>query len=371
VSSESRWLYGACMALFALLGLFIASRAANGTLYYWTGLTFFLFGVITVFNLIRTAFDEAEGRTKEGLGVVPVMLFLVALGSVLFHVLSPWWWSPIASNWQYIDNTINLTFLITGIVFVAVILFMAYCVFRYRHQEGRRAAYEPENKKLEWWLTIGTAGGVAAMLAPGLFVWNQFITVPEDAAEVEIVGQQWRWSYRLPGEDGQLGTADIRNVGPDNPFGLNPEDPSGQDDVLIEFGDLYLPVGRPVKLLLRSVDVLHSFYVPEFRAKMDLVPGMVTYVWLTPTRTGTFQLLCAELCGVAHAYMRGVVVVVEENEYQAWLQEQQTFAQLAASTREQARIEPGPEEAGSATERTGMMGAEFVRPDQTEARRAF
>ena len=81
---------------------------------------------------------------------------------------------------------------------------------------------------------------------------------------------------------------------------------------------------------MRSIDVLHDFYVPEFRAKMDMVPGMVTYVWLTPTRTGTFEILCAELCGVGHAQMRGVVVVEEEAEYQAWLQSQQTFAQLSA-----------------------------------------
>ena len=107
-----------------------------------------------------------------------IILVLVALGSVLFHLLSPWWWTPIASNWGYIDDTIIITFWITGVVFTAIILFMAYCVFRFRHQAGRQAAYDPENKKLEWWLTIVTAVGVAAMLAPGLFVWNQFVTVP-------------------------------------------------------------------------------------------------------------------------------------------------------------------------------------------------
>ena len=91
---------------------------------------------------------------------VALILVLVAVGSVLFHLLSPWWWTPIASNWGYIDDTIIITFWITGVVFTAIVLFMAYCVFRFRHQEGRRAAYEPENKKLEWWLTIVTAVGV-------------------------------------------------------------------------------------------------------------------------------------------------------------------------------------------------------------------
>ena len=261
---------------------------------------------------------------------VALALVLVVVGSVLFHALSPWWWTPIASNWRYIDQTILITFWITGVVFIAVVAFMAYCVFRFRHQAGRRATYEPENRKLEAWLSVGTGLGVAAMLAPGLFVWNQFITVPPDAAEIEIVGQQWQWSFRLPGQDGRLGEADTSKITTDNLIGLNPDDPNAQDDVVIEGDDLHLPLGRPVKVLLRSTDVLHDFYVPEFRAKMDLVPGMVTYVWFTPTRTGTFDILCAELCGVGHYSMRGRVVVDTETDYHAWLQQQRTFAQMLA-----------------------------------------
>lgn len=261
---------------------------------------------------------------------VVLALLLVAVGSVVFHVLSPWWWTPIASNWAYIDNTILITFWITGVVFIAVVLFMAYCVFRFRHRPGHKAAYQPEDKRLEAWLSVGTGIGVAAMLAPGLFVWNQFIKVPPDAAEFEVLGQQWQWAYRLPGADGRLGTSDARFVSAENPLGLNPEDPHGQDDVVIEGDDLHLPLGKPAKMLLRSIDVLHNFYVPEFRAKMDLVPGMVTYVWFTPTRTGTFDILCAELCGVGHFSMRGRVVVDREGDFHAWLQQQRTFAQMLA-----------------------------------------
>lgn len=262
---------------------------------------------------------------------IALVLALVVIGSVLFHLLSPWWATPIASNWHYIDQTLVITFWITGVVFTAVLLFMAYCVYRFRHREGIRAAYEPESKRLEWWLAVVTGVGVAAMLAPGLVVWHQFVTVPEGAAEVEVVGQQWQWSFRLPGKDGRLGLTDVGNIGPDNPLGLDPNDPAGQDDVVVEADDLHLPVGKPVKVLLRAVDVLHDFYVPEFRAKMDLVPGAVTYFWFTPTRTGTFEVLCAELCGVGHPQMRGRVVVQEESEYQAWLQQQRTFAQLSGS----------------------------------------
>jgi cytochrome c oxidase subunit II len=271
---------------------------------------------------------------------VALVLALVVIGSVLFHLLSPWWLTPIASNWGYIDGTVILTFWITGFVFIAVISFMAYCVFRFRHREGRRAAYEPESQKLELWLAIVTGVGVAALLAPGLFVWYQFVTVPKQATEVEIVGQQWQWSFRLPGKDGRLGLSDTSYVSADNPLGLDPRDPDAQDDVVITGDDLHLPVGQPVKVLLRSLDVVHNFYVPEFRAKMDLMPGMVTHFWFTPTKTGTYEALCAAFCGVGHPQMRGKVIVEEVNDYRGWLERQKTFAQLSASSK-QAKLTPG------------------------------
>jgi cytochrome c oxidase subunit II len=264
--------------------------------------------------------------------VIALVLVVVVVGSVMFHLLSPWWWTPIASNWSYIDHTISITFWITGIVFAAVVLFMAYCVFRFRHREGACAHYEPENKRLEYWLTVATAVGVAAMLTPGLFVWASFVNVPDEATDVEVVAQQWQWSYRLPGEDGRLGLSDAKLIGPENPLGVDPADPNGADDVIVEASDLHLPVDRPVKVLLRSIDVLHDFYVPEFRAKMDMVPGMITYFWFTPTRTGEFEVLCAELCGTGHAFMRGTVLIDSAEDYQAWLGEQSTFAELSRPT---------------------------------------
>lgn len=263
---------------------------------------------------------------------VAVILLAVGVGSVLFHILSPWWWTPIASNWSYIDHTIVLTFWITGVVFVAIILFMAYCVWKFR--DGAKAEYRPENTRLEVWLTVLTTLGVAGMLAPGLIVWKDFVTVPGDAAEFEVVGQQWAWSYRLPGKDGVLGTSDTKKVDSINPLGLNQNDPNGQDDIVVLGTDLHLPIGKPVKVLLRSIDVLHDFYVPEFRGKMDMVPGLVSYFWFTPTRTGEFEVLCAELCGVSHYLMRGKVVVDSEADYQTWLNSQQTFAQSVAAAKE-------------------------------------
>jgi cytochrome c oxidase subunit 2 len=258
---------------------------------------------------------------------IAIVLILLALGSVAFHFLSPWYFTPIASNWGTIDTTISITFWVTGVVFLAVTGFMVLALIRYRHRKDARAAYEPENKKLEWRLLIVTTAGVAAMLAPGLFVWANFVQVPEDAAIVEVVGQQWTWRYRLPGKDGKLGKVEARYVSDANPFGMNPNDVSGRDDVLVSNPELHLPMGQPVKLLLRSKDVLHNFTVAQVRVKMDLVPGLVSYVWFTPTKTGTFDLLCAELCGIAHYAMRGRIVVDEPAAFQTWLGRQTTFEQ--------------------------------------------
>jgi cytochrome c oxidase subunit II len=215
-----------------------------------------------------------------------LVLVLLVVGSVVFHFLSPWWWTPIASNWGYIDRTIIITFWITGVAFVAIIIFVAYCVFRFRHQDGREAHYEPENKKLEWWLTIITTLGVAGLLAPGLIVWQDFVTVPADATEIEVLGQQWQWNFRLPGKDGVLGQSAPDLISPDNPFGLNQNDPKAQDDILIEAADLHLLLGKPVKVLLRSKDVVHDFYVPEFRAKMDRSQVWLPFIGLPPPESG-------------------------------------------------------------------------------------
>lgn len=255
-----------------------------------------------------------------------IVLVVLVAGSVLFHFLSPWWFTPIASNWSNIDDTVAITFWVTGIVFIAVNLFMAWCVVRYRHRRGNRAHYEPENKKLEFSLIGLTTVGIVAMLAPGLFVWANFVNPPENAQLFEVVGQQWQWSYRFPGKDGEFGAVNTRYVGARNPLGIDPADPKGADDIVVGNPVLHLPLGHPVKALLRSKDVLHDFAVPQFRVKMDMVPGQVTYVWFTPTRVGAYELLCQELCGIAHFAMRGLVVVEAKDDFDRWIAAQQTFA---------------------------------------------
>ena len=261
-----------------------------------------------------------------------IVLFLLTIGSILFHFLSPWYFTPLASNWSAIDDALDITFWVTGTVFVLVNLFLAYCVIKFRYRKDRRAHYEPENKKLEIWLTVVTSIGIVAMLTPGLYVWAKFVDTPEDADVFEVVGKQWSWSYRFPGEDGALGTVDTRHISSANPFGINPDDPNGQDDILVSSNEVHLPIDRPVNALLRSQDVLHDFAVAQFRVKMDMVPGLVTEMWFTPTKLGKYDVLCEELCGVGHYKMRGHVVVDEEADFKAWLNTHPTYAQTVSGT---------------------------------------
>ena len=125
--------------------------------------------------------------------------------------------------------TIILTFWVTGTVFCAVCLFMSYCVWKFRYRKDQKAAYEPENSKLEWGLTIFTTIGVCALLAPGLIVWDKYVDVPEEAMDIEVMGQQWYRNFRLPGADGVLGLTVSRNINDDTPFGINLDVPNGLD----------------------------------------------------------------------------------------------------------------------------------------------
>ncbi|MBY5920256.1 cytochrome c oxidase subunit II [Ferrimonas balearica] len=286
---------------------------------------------------------------------IAIVLLLILVASVIFHFVGPWDLPPLASNWGDIDLTIGITVLVTGLVFLAVMIFTIIAIIKFRYRPDRTADYEPENKKLELWLTGLSALGIIAMLAPGLYVYSEVVSVPDDALPVEAMAKQWGWAFRLPGDDGVLGKSDVRRVSADNPFGLDPLDPASQDDRLIQTPTLHLALNRPVQAQLRSLDVLHNFYVPQFRTKMDAVPGIVSSFWFTPTVEGEFEILCAEYCGVGHFNMRGKVVVQPEAEYALWLAQQPTFAeaQLALA---QTTLSPLAREGEKLATEQGCMG---------------
>ncbi|MCA8256766.1 c-type cytochrome [Burkholderia sp. AU31624] len=282
------------------------------------------------------------------LAIALVLIILLAVG---FHFASPWWITPIASNWVRMDDMLTITLVITGAFFIAINLFIVVALVRYRHRSGHRAAYEPHNRKLEWWLIGLTIVGVAALLAPGLFVYADYIRPPRNALQMEVLGQQWQWRFRFAGPGGKLGTTDVRYISNDNPFGLNPADPNGRDNYLIDGPEVHLPLNRPVQVLARSRDVLHDFYVPPFRARMNMVPGMVTTFWFTPTQAGRYDILCAQLCGIGHSGMRGVVVVEDEAAFSRWLAQQATFAQ-----QQMAHVQAAPAAAGGSAQALANLG---------------
>ena len=244
---------------------------------------------------------------------------------------TPWSASTLASIWSTVDDTLTTTVVVTGLFFVAINLFVVYCLWRYRHREGVRAAYAPDNPRLERWLIGVTTVGIVALLAPGLVVYARFVNPPAEAMLLEVVGQQWQWRYRFPGDDGRFGRSDVRFVTADNPLGIDPADAAGHDDRLVDASEVRLPLGQPVKVLLRSHDVLHDYYVPQFRARMNIVPGQVSWFWFTPTASGRYEAMCAQLCGVGHAVMQGFVVVEERAAFDTWLQGLPTFAQRRAA----------------------------------------
>lgn len=262
---------------------------------------------------------------------IAIALFVIVIGSVVFHLVTPWWLTPLASNWKQMDDTLTITLVITGLFFIAINLFVVYCLWRFRHRAGSpRAAYEPDNKRLERWLIGITTVGIVGLLAPGLSVYADYVRPPGDALVLEVVGTQWQWRFRFPGAGGKLGGSDARFVSGSNPLGLDPSDPAGQDDVVIAGNEVHLPLGRPVKVLMRSHDVLHDFFVPQFRARMNIVPGQVSSFWFTPTEPGRYESMCAQLCGVGHANMRGYVVVEDAAAFETWLAAQPTFAAALA-----------------------------------------
>jgi cytochrome c oxidase subunit 2 len=245
-------------------------------------------------------------------GLATVVLVVVA--TALFT--RPWL-PRLVSDRQPIDDAIWLSLVVTGVVFIATNLLLAYLGWRYQDEGGAQASYWHDNPRLEWSWTVATAVVMFGFLFSALGLWAQVnSTAPPDAMSVEVVGQQFAWNVRYPGPDGVYGRTDAKLVDPAalNFIGLDKADPAAADDMVMPQNQLYLPEGRPVKVRLRSLDVIHSFFLPNFRVKQDAMPGMVGEIWFTPKQAGDFEIACAEHCGLGHYRMRGEVHVVPAAE---------------------------------------------------------
>ena len=200
-----------------------------------------------------------------------------------------------------IDDIFHLIMWITGIVFVIVELLLVYFLWKYRHREGRTAHYTHGNNRLEVVWTIFPALICVMLALLSRRIWTEIKQrMPANALQIQVTGEQFAWNIRYPGADGKFGT-------PDDILTLN---------------QLHFPVGKPVVAELTSKDVIHSFFLPEFRVKQDAVPGMHTKIWFEAVRVGHWEIACAELCGLGHFRMKGFVTVDTPEDFEKWLAEQ-------------------------------------------------
>jgi cytochrome c oxidase subunit II len=223
-----------------------------------------------------------------------------------------------------IDAMLEYLLVTVGALFLIGYLALAYFIWR----GVRRAAIGPRSatRRTEVLLssTLGLAMAVIAeggVLAIGMPAWQEYFgaTAPADALTIDVTAQQFMWNVRYPGPDGRFGRTDPRLVDDTtNPLGLAQDDPASHDDV-VTLNDIAVVVNRPVRIQLRSKDVIHSFFLPNFRVKQDAVPGMTPEVVFVPTRTGEFEIACAELCGLAHYRMRGFFHVLTADQFEDWL----------------------------------------------------
>jgi len=225
-----------------------------------------------------------------------------------------------------VDRLIVAVFVLTLAVFVAVHAVFLYSLVKFRRREGVAAHHTHGDRRLEIVWTVVPALIFLVLFIAGDRLWFRLRTPPPDgqALDIEVVGEQYDWLIRYPGPDSLLGHADDRLETPVNKIGLDSDDPHSRDDVEL-FNEIVVPVGRPVHLHLRSRDVIHSFYVPEFRINQDMVPGReIGWVSFTATRTGKFAFVCNQLCGSGHTGMQGVLRVVTEAEFQDWMSQKES-----------------------------------------------
>jgi cytochrome c oxidase subunit 2 len=245
-------------------------------------------------------------------------LVLVVVATVLF---TKDWLPPLKSDRIAIDHALSITLVVTGLVFIVTNLLLAWFSYRYQDHPGARAEYWHDNPRLEWTWTLVTAAILAFFLFSALGLWAQVNSrAPADAMLIEVTGQQFAWNVRYPGKDGVLGKTDHLIASQENPIGLVRDDPAAKDDVLL-LNQLYLPQDRPVRVQIRSLDVIHSFFLPNFRVKQDAVPGMTMEIWFVPKESGDFEIACAEHCGLGHYRMRGQVHVVPAAQFDQSLAE--------------------------------------------------
>jgi cytochrome c oxidase subunit 2 len=338
------------------------------------GITIAIWQMVKIFDLAQANKDHSQvandnDNKVNGYLMLGFLGFIYAITIISFAL---WGDLPLVSNsasehGPEIDRLMIISMVIIFIVQTITQFLLHYFAFKYKGEKGKKALFYADNDKLEFIWTIIPVITLAGLILYGLFTWTDIMTINEDEDPliVELYAQQFNWKARYAGEDNVLGKANVRLINLDNAniLGLDESDPNAQDDIITT--ELHLPVGRPVLFKMRSQDVLHSAYMPHFRAQMNCVPGMITQFAFTPTVTTEemrlnpdiyekvkninkirvekskklqaegeepldryefdYLLLCNKICGKSHYNMQMKIIVESEEDYNAWMKEQKLF----------------------------------------------
>jgi cytochrome c oxidase subunit II len=260
-----------------------------------------------------------------GLVLLVVIWLITLLGS--YFIIAKTWWLPVGASAAAagIDHHFTTTFILMGAVFIAAQLGLGWFAWKYRDRGAgsKPALYSHGNNTLETVWTILTIILFIGLNLASKSIWASERLTPAKpgAVQVEVTGMQFAWYFRYPGGDGKFGATrpelEDPSAGGEGALGLDAKDPASKDDVVT--GTMVVPVNREIEVILRSHDVIHSFFVPAMRFKQDAVPGLAIHMHFTPIQTGDYEIACAELCGLGHYKMHGIVKVVSQEEFDKWL----------------------------------------------------
>ena len=315
------------------------------------------FWQITRIMNFRGVIATDEDNTKQGRNSLLFMAFFYAMMIYCLIYMNVILLPESASiEGEHDDNLFNITFILIGIVQFAMQFLIFYFTYKYKGSKDRKAKFYADSHKLELIWTVTPAIVLVVLIGYGLWQWNNIMDLSgdDDAIVIEVYSQQFRWEARYAGEDNTLGLGNVNYIKGINSMGVDMNDKNAQDDKQVT--ELYLPKGRKIHFKFRSQDVLHSAYMPHFRAQMNCVPGMVTEFGFTPKFTTdemrqqseviektaginkirkakgediyefNYLLLCNKICGASHYSMQMKITVVEQDEYDKWISEQPTLA---------------------------------------------
>ena len=255
--------------------------------------------------------------------LAPVVWVLTVIIAYFFAAKTWWFPPPISEHGIAYDQQFMRTLVVVGIIFVLAQFALGYAIVKFRN-DGRRAGYSHGNNKLEAVWTSATALLFLGLVVMGTRIWAgvHFDEAPPDSIVVEVIAKQFSWNFRYAGPDGKFGHTDLKfvNDANGNPLGIDEKDPAGKDDIVS--ATLKVPVGKHIKLMMRSRDVIHNLFVPELRMKQDIVPGMEIPLHFQADKIGLYEVPCSELCGLGHFQMHTTMQVMSESDFEQWKQQQ-------------------------------------------------